>query len=85
MISFQHTIQDELGLHARPAGLLVKLASGYNADIALKCGEKTASAKKLFQVMSLGAKGGSELTVTISGEDEDAAAASIKNYLTEHV
>lgn len=85
MITIEHTIQDELGLHARPAGQLVKLATGFKSDINLSFGDKTVSAKKLFQVMGLGTKGGSKILVTISGEDEREAAEAIQGYLTAYI
>lgn len=85
MITFAHTLKDELGLHARPAGQLVKLAGQYAADISLVCNGKTANAKKLFQVMGLGTKGGQTLTVTIEGSDEVLARNAIEKYLHENV
>ncbi len=85
MITIDHTVQDTLGLHARPAGQLVKLAAGFKSEIQLTLGDKTVSAKKLFQVMGLGTKGGSTILVTVSGEDEREAAEAIRGYLIEHV
>lgn len=85
MVTIDHTIQDALGLHARPAGQLVKLAAGFKSDIHLTFGDKTVSAKKLFQVMGLGTKGGSTISVTVLGEDEREAAEAIRGYLTEHI
>jgi phosphocarrier protein len=77
-------IKDELGLHARPAGQLVKLAGQYAAEITLSCNGKTANAKKLFQVMGMGTKGGQNLTITIEGADEEAARAALEKFLNEN-
>ncbi len=85
MITIDHTIQDELGLHARPAGQLVKLATGFKSDINISFRDKTVSAKKLFQVMGLGTKGGSTISVTVSGEDEREAAEAIRGYLAANI
>ena len=46
MVQFSYVINDELGLHARPAGLLVKLASGFTSTITLKCENGEADAKR---------------------------------------
>ncbi len=85
MITFEHEIKDELGLHARPAGLLVKLASQYASDITLQSGAKSANAKKLFQVMGLGTKGGSMLAISISGPDEQDAHIALAEYLDKNI
>ena len=53
MKKFSYIITDSVGIHARPAGILVKLASQYSSEITISCGEKTADAKKLFSVMLL--------------------------------
>ena len=58
MITFTYTITDASGIHARPAGLLVKQAAGFPCAITLQKGEKTADAKRIFAVMSLAAKQG---------------------------
>ena len=56
MKEFSYTVQDALGIHARPAGLLVKEAAKFPCDITLKCGEKKGSAKKIMAVMAMGVK-----------------------------
>ncbi|MDE6917933.1 MAG: HPr family phosphocarrier protein, partial [Lachnospiraceae bacterium] len=54
MQKFSYVIKDEVGIHARPAGLLVKEAKKYASAIVLKKGEKSAAATKLMAVMGLG-------------------------------
>ncbi|MDF2542370.1 MAG: Phosphotransferase system, phosphocarrier protein HPr [Herbinix sp.] len=81
MKNFDFVIKDELGIHARPAGLIVKEAAKFNASILLQKGEKKADAKKLFALMGLGAKKADTITLTIDGEDEDAACESMKQLL----
>ncbi len=80
MKKFEYTVKDDLGLHARPAGLLVKCVSGYKSAVTLTKGGKSADAKRLFGVMGLAVKFGDVISVTIEGEDEDAAYSAIKAF-----
>lgn len=80
MKSFTYTIKDEIGIHARPAGLLVKEAKKFSSRITINKAEKSAEATKLMAVMALGVKCGQEIQVVIEGEDEDAAYNSIKAF-----
>ena len=80
-----HVIADPLGLHARPAGLLVKLAGDFESAIVVTTSTGTADAKRIMALMRLGAKQGTLLTVTCSGPDEDAAAEAIRRFLTDHL
>lgn len=81
MKSFSYEIKDEQGIHARPAGSLVKEATRFQSDIKIKKGDKTADAKRLFTVMSLAAKKGEEIEVTAEGSDEEAAITAIELFL----
>ena len=80
MKEFKYVVQDELGLHARPAGLLVKEAAKFKSAITLDSGAKKADAKRIMAVMSMGVKQSVEVTVTVDGEDEDAAFEAIKTF-----
>lgn len=82
MRQFDYTIQDALGIHARPAGLLVKEANKFTATITITAGGKTADAKKIFGLMGLGAKCGNTITTTAEGADEDAAIAALEEFMT---
>jgi phosphocarrier protein len=84
MKEIKYLINDELGLHARPAGLLVKLAAKYKSDIQLGTPAKMVNAKRIIGVMALTLKQGQEMTMTFSGEDEDQAAADVKAFLEEN-
>lgn len=81
MKSFSHVITDELGIHARPAGLLVKEAGKFQSDIKIKKGEKEADAKRLFSLMGLAAKKGEEIVITAEGSDEESAIIAIELFL----
>ena len=84
MKEIKYTITDPLGIHARPAGLIVKMAAGFKSAITLDSGAKKADAKRIMAVMSLGIKQGQEITVTAEGEDEEAAAAAVETFLKEN-
>ena len=85
MKTVTHVIADPLGLHARPAGLLVKLAGDFESAIVVTSSTGTADAKRIMALMRLGAKQGTLLTVTCSGPDEEAAAEAIRRFLTDHL
>lgn len=85
MQEFNYTITDAQGVHARPAGLLVKEASKYESSITIGHGGKTGDAKKIFAVMGLGIKCGDEITVTAEGKDEAQAAPAMESFLKENL
>lgn len=85
MKSFSYTIKDTVGIHARPAGLLVKEAKKYQSRIVLTINGKSAEAAKLMAVMGLGAKCGQSVEVEIDGEDEDAAMEGIKAFFEQNL
>ncbi|MBE6906871.1 HPr family phosphocarrier protein [Marasmitruncus massiliensis] len=78
-----HIIQDKLGIHARPAGQIVKLASQYSSDIKFTTASKTVDARRIMALMGLGVHQGDQLKVTFEGTDEAAAAAAFSAYLKE--
>lgn len=80
MKTFNYVITDEVGIHARPAGLLTKEAKKYSSQITIEKEGKTADARKLMALMSLGVKCKDEVTVRIEGEDEEAAFEGIKAF-----
>ncbi len=80
MKSFDYVITDEVGIHARPAGLLVKEAKKYDSTISIVKDGKAAAATKLMALMGLGVKCGDKVTVTVEGGAEDAAFEGIKAF-----
>lgn len=80
MKSFEYTITDPVGLHARPAGVLSKEAKKYASIISITKGEKTVDARKLMAIMGMGVKQGDTVTVTIDGADEDTVAPIIEEF-----
>lgn len=85
MKSFTYVIKDEIGIHARPAGLLVKEAKKYASKATLLYNGKSADCTKLMAVMSLGVKTGTEVTVNVEGDDEDAASAGLQAFFAENL
>ena len=85
MQTFTYVVKDELGIHARPAGLLVKTVKQFSSTITLECGAKKVSAKGLMGVMGMAVKQGDEVTVTIDGEDEEFALETLKAFFEEHL
>lgn len=85
MKEFTYVIADPHGIHARPAGLLVKECAKFNSKITLKKDGKSGDAKRIFAVMGLAAKKGDELVVEVEGEDEAAAVAAIETFLKENL
>lgn len=81
MKTFTYTIKDELGIHARPAGMLAKTAKALDSEITITKGEKTVGAAKLIALMGLGVKCGDTITVTANGGNEDASIEAIKSFL----
>ena len=85
MKQFSYTLTDENGLHARPAGNLVKLAKKFKSNITIETNGKKASAKKLFNLMGLEARFDSKLNVYAEGEDEDEAVVQIEEYFKQNL
>ena len=82
MKSFNYVITDNEGIHARPAGELVKLCKNYKETaITIANGDKSAKATKLLAIMGLGAVKGTEVTFSFDGPDEDAACAAIEEFM----
>lgn len=84
MRSFMYTIRTPVGMHARHAGLLVREAQKYQADITVTKGENSANAKGILALMKLGIKQGDVIGITINGEDEDAAAVELHSFIWTH-
>lgn len=81
MTSFSYVITDKDGIHARPAGLLAKMAANVKSDVAIKNGSKIANAKGIFAVMGLSVKCGDKVTVICNGPDETETAQKIEDFM----
>ncbi|MCQ2795936.1 MAG: HPr family phosphocarrier protein [Bacilli bacterium] len=78
MQTFTYTIRDKEGVHARPAGIVVAEARKYASNTTITSKGKTADLKRIFGVMGLCIKFGEEITITVDGSDEEAAAEAIQ-------
>lgn len=85
MKSFNYVITDAVGIHARPAGMLVKEAKNYESTVTIVKGEKKADAKKLMILMGLGVKCGEEITVEVEGADEEKACEALETFFKENL
>jgi phosphocarrier protein len=85
MKEVKYIITDELGIHARPAGLLVKAVSQYNCDVTIKKGEKEGNAKSIISIMTLGVKKGDEVTFLVDGTDEAEASETLRVFLSDNL
>lgn len=85
MKDFTYVITDPEGIHARPAGVLVKQAAGYVCTVKIAKDGREVDAKRIMGVMSLGVKCGMEVTVKCDGEDEDKATAELETFFKENL
>ena len=85
MKEIRYVIADELGIHARPAGNLIKVASKYQCDIKIGTPTKMVDAKRIMGVMGLALKQNDEITMTFDGVDEDTAATGMETFLQENL
>lgn len=85
MKEFNYVIKDEIGIHARPAGMLAKTAKSFTSKITLTANGKTVEATKLMAVMGLGVKQGAEVIIQADGADEDVAIAKMEEFMNANL
>ena len=85
MKQFEYVITDPEGIHARPAGMLVKEASKFQSEITIEHEDKNGDAKRIFAVMALGIKSGNTIKVKITGKDEDKAYDELKSFFQNNL
>lgn len=85
MVSFTYQITDEIGLHARPAGLLAKAAKDTASKVTITCNGKSADATGLMAIMAMGIRHGDEVTVTVEGSDEKEAVKKLETFFQENL
>lgn len=85
MKTFTYTIKDDLGIHARPAGLLVKTAKNFKSEITVAKDEKSVNAVKLMAIMGLGIKCGDTVTISASGSDEESAIKEMEDFFKSNL
>lgn len=85
MKEFEYSITDPIGIHARPAGLLVKLLAAIKSDVKVAKGEKIVNAKSILGLMGLQAKQGEAIKFIIEGADEEEAIKKVEDFLKENL
>lgn len=85
MKEFKYVVTDPEGIHARPAGMLVKAVKEFSCDIKIAKDGKAMNCKAIFGIMGLAVKQGEEVTLTFVGADEDAAYEAISNFMKENL
>ncbi|MDR1143418.1 MAG: HPr family phosphocarrier protein [Spirochaetaceae bacterium] len=85
MQEFVYTIQDPDGIHARPAGLLIKKMQEFSSAVTMGRGDAGVDGKKLFALMKLRVKKGENLVVKAEGEDEEAAIEAARAFLSANL
>ncbi|MBE5890398.1 MAG: HPr family phosphocarrier protein [Lachnospiraceae bacterium] len=85
MKEFAYTIKDELGIHARPAGLLIKEAAKFPCSITIAKDGKAVDAKRILGVMGLGVKCGQQIVIAADGDQEEEAIATLSKFLEENL
>jgi len=81
MIQQEFTIQNKVGLHARPAAVFVQTAVKFKSNIIVEKDGKEINAKSIIGVLSLGAEKGSKIIIKIEGEDEQEAMKALKELV----
>lgn len=84
MKEFEFVVTDPQGIHARPAGLLVKEAKKFESNISVFKGARKGNLKKIFTVMALGVKQGETIKVQVEGADEEQTASTVEAFLKEN-
>ena len=74
-------VRHPVGLHARPAALLVKIAKQFSSNITVSCKGKEANAKSILKVLALGADQGTEVTIRAEGEDAEQALKDLQELV----
>lgn len=80
MKTFTYTITDPIGLHARPAGMLVKAVKEYESRITISKDGRSCDASKLMMLMGMGIKNADTVTIEVEGADEEKAAAALEEF-----
>ena len=84
MVSKEIVVQNQVGLHARPATFFIQKANEYNSSIWISKDERKVNAKSLLGVLSLGITRGTVVTLTADGADEEAAIEALEKLIASN-
>jgi len=85
MKTFKYTVRDSAGLHARPAGFLVKCTQRFSSSVKIIKDEKSADAKRLFAVLGLSIKQNDIITFTVEGASEEVDCATLQAFCEKNI
>lgn len=87
MVSFDYTIKDSMGLHARPVGIMVKIAAPYKTTtVTIIHNGASADGKRMFAVLGLQVNQGETITVSVEGEKEQELSDAIRDiFIAENL
>lgn len=83
MKSFVYTIQSDLGIHARPAGQLIRLAKQFQSKITLSKDGQAVDCRRLIALMGLNVVCGDTVRVCVEGEDETQSAEALQDFFKQ--
>lgn len=84
MVSKEIVVQNQVGLHARPATFFIQKANEFNSSIWISKDERKVNAKSLLGVLSLGITRGTAVIITADGADEEAAIEGLANLVASN-
>lgn len=84
MTRFDYTLTNPMGLHMRPAGVMVRRLGTLPCAVTLRCGARSADAKSIFALMAMAVKCGETVTVEVEGENEQDVARELQNFFREN-
>ncbi len=84
MVSKEIVVQNQVGLHARPATFFIQKANEFNSSIRISKDERKVNAKSLLGVLSLGITRGTTVTLTADGADEEAALEALEKLIASN-
>ncbi len=85
MRQFSYKVNDKLGIHARPANALAKMAKKYECRIELKKGDEGVDMKKMMAMMKMNIHCGEAVQVILEGTDEDTAYSEVSEYFQNNI
>lgn len=85
MLRIEHIIKDPRGIHARPAGQLVKVVSGFSCDVQIGKENSLVDGKRLLAVMKLAMACGEKLIIEFNGADEAQAYEATEKFLQSNL
>jgi len=85
MITKEYIITAAQGLHARPATTLIRLTKNFQSSISLKKADKIIKLNSMLNILSLGIKGGDQVSVIVDGEDEISAVIALDEFFKDQL